>query len=180
MAMTRRAALRYVGAMLALPTSARFAHSQNYPTRAVHWIVPFPAGGPSDILARLIGQALSARLGQPFVIENRVGASGNIGTQAVVVAPPDGHTLLFAAAPNVINAALYSNLGFDFARDIAPVASIARGALVMLVAPSFPATTVCGVHCPRKGQSGQTQHGVRRQGHPAPCCGRALQNHGRG
>ena len=104
--------------------------------------MPFPAGGPSDILARLIGQALSARLGQPFVIENRVGANGNIGTQAVVNAAPDGYTLLFAAAPNAINAALYDNLGFDILRDIAPVGSIARGALVMLVAPSFPARTV--------------------------------------
>jgi tripartite-type tricarboxylate transporter receptor subunit TctC len=81
-------------------------------------------------------------LGQPFVIENRVGASGNIGTQAVVNAAPDGHTLLFAAAPNAINAALYDKLGFDIHRDIAPVGSIARGALLMLVAPSFPATTV--------------------------------------
>ena len=104
--------------------------------------MPFPAGGPSDILARLIGQALSERLGQPFVIENRPGASGNIGTRAVVGAPPDGQTLLLVAAPNAINTALYPNLGFNFMRDIAPVASIASGALIMLVAPSFPAETV--------------------------------------
>ena len=142
MTMTRRTVLRLAGATLALPTSVRFGYAQSYPTRAVHLIVPFPAGGPSDILARLIAQALSARLGQPFVIENRVGANGNIGTQAVINAPPDGHTLLFAAAPNAINAALYDNLGFDLLREIAPVGSIARGALVMLVTPSFQATTV--------------------------------------
>ena len=142
MTMTRRTVLRLAGATLALPTSVRFGYAQSYPTRAVHLIVPFPAGGPSDILARLIAQALSARLGQPFVIENRIGANGNIGTQAVIKAPPDGHTLLFAAAPNAINAALYDNLGFDLLRGIAPVGSIARGALVMLVTPSFQATTV--------------------------------------
>jgi tripartite-type tricarboxylate transporter receptor subunit TctC len=102
----------------------------------------FRQAGPSDILARLIGQSLTERLGQPFVIENRAGASGNVGTQAVVAAPPDGHTLLFVAAPNAINVALYPNLGFNFVRDIAPVATIARGALIMLVAPSFPAESV--------------------------------------
>ena len=122
--------------------SLRSGRAQGFPTRPIHWIVPFPAGGPSDILTRLIGQALSARLGQPVVIENRVGANGNIGTQAVINASPDGHTLLFAAAPNAINAALYDNLGFDFVRDLEPIASIAHGALVMLVAPSFPARTV--------------------------------------
>jgi tripartite-type tricarboxylate transporter receptor subunit TctC len=122
--------------------AARTAHSQAYPSRPVRWIVPFPAGGPSDILARLIGQSLTERLGQPFVIENRAGASGNIGTQAVVAAPPDGHTLLFVAAPNAINVTLYPNLGFNFVRDIAPVAMIARGALIMLVTPSFRAESV--------------------------------------
>jgi tripartite-type tricarboxylate transporter receptor subunit TctC len=122
--------------------AARTAHAQAYPSRPVRWIVPFPAGGPSDILARLIGQSLTERLGQPFVIENRAGASGNVGTQAVVAAPPDGHTLLFVAAPNAINVTLYPNLGFNFVRDIAPVATIARGALIMLVTPSFPAESV--------------------------------------
>lgn len=122
--------------------AARIAWAQAYPTRPVRWIVPFPAGGPSDILARLIGQGLQEQLGQPFVIENRPGASGNIGTQAVVGAPPDGQTLLLVAAPNAINTTLYPTLGFNFMRDIAPIASIARGALIMLVAPSFPAQTV--------------------------------------
>jgi tripartite-type tricarboxylate transporter receptor subunit TctC len=142
MTLSRRTLLRTVGTAFALSTSVRGGDAQSFPTRPIHWIVPFPAGGPSDILARIIGQELSVRLGQPVVIENRVGASGNIGTKDVVNAPADGYTLLFAAAPNTINAALYNNLGFDFVRDLAPVASIARGALVMLVAPSFPAKTV--------------------------------------
>jgi tripartite-type tricarboxylate transporter receptor subunit TctC len=137
----RRRLLCAAGAFGVL-VAARTAHAQAYPSRPVRWIVPFPAGGPSDILARLIGQSLTERLGQPFVIENRAGASGNVGTQAVVAAPPDGHTLLFVAAPNAINVTLYPNLGFNFVRDIAPVATIARGALIMLVTPSFPAESV--------------------------------------
>jgi tripartite-type tricarboxylate transporter receptor subunit TctC len=138
---SRRRLLCAAGAFGVL-VAARTAHAQAYPSRPVRWIVPFPAGGPSDILARLIGQSLTERLGQPFVIENRAGASGNVGTQAVVAAPPDGHTLLFVAAPNAINVTLYPNLGFNFVRDIAPVATIARGALIMLVTPSFPAESV--------------------------------------
>jgi tripartite-type tricarboxylate transporter receptor subunit TctC len=141
MTTSRRNLLRFA-AGFGICAAARIARAQAYPLRPVRWIVPFPAGGPSDLLARLIGQALSERLGQPFVIENRPGASGNIGTQAVVGAPPDGQTLLLVAAPNAINTALYPNLGFNFMRDITPVASIARGALIMLVAPSFPAETV--------------------------------------
>jgi tripartite-type tricarboxylate transporter receptor subunit TctC len=138
---SRRNLLRFAGTLAILATT-HGARAQTYPSRPIRWIVPFPAGGPSDILARLTGQSLSERLGAPFVIENRPGASGNIGTQAVVGAPADGYTLLFVAAPNAINATLYPNLGFNFVRDIAPVASIARGALIMLVAPSFAAKTV--------------------------------------
>lgn len=171
MTMTRRSVLRLAGAMLTLPAAARFGHAQNYPTRPVHWIVPFPAGGPSDILARLIGHKLSALLGQPFVIENRVGANGNIGTQAVVNAPPDGHTLLLAAAPNVINAALYDNLGFDFVRDIAPVAGIARGPLVMLVAPSFPAMTAAEFIAHAKANPGKLNMASAGQATPPHVAG---------
>jgi len=138
---SRRNLLRFAGTLAILATT-HGARAQTYPSRPIRWIVPFPAGGPSDILARLTGQSLSERMGVPFVIENRSGASGNIGTQAVVGAPADGYTLLFVAAPNAINATLYPNLGFNFVRDIAPVASIARGALIMLVAPSFAAKTV--------------------------------------
>ena len=105
-------------------------------------IVGFPAGGPTDIFARLIGQWLSERLGQPFVIENRPGAGGNIATEAVVRAPPDGYTLLMVGAANAINATLYDKLNFNFIRDIAPVASIVRVPFVMEVNPSVPAKTV--------------------------------------
>jgi tripartite-type tricarboxylate transporter receptor subunit TctC len=108
----------------------------------VRIIVGFPPGGPSDILARLIGQWLSERLGQPFVIENRPGAAGNIGTEAVVKSPPDGYTLLLVGSFNVINATLYDSLNFDFLRDIAPVAAISRNTYVMVVHPSMPAKTV--------------------------------------
>jgi tripartite-type tricarboxylate transporter receptor subunit TctC len=174
MAISRRALLRLTGIALALPAPVRLARAQGYPTRTVHWIVPFPAGGPSDILARLLGQALSARLGQPFVIENRVGANGNIGTQAVVNAMPDGHTLLFAAAPNTINAALYDNLGFDFVRDLAPIASIARGALVMLVAPSFPATTAAEFIAYAKTSPGKLNMASAGKGTPPHVAGELL------
>src|SRR5690348_8235626 len=138
---TRRDLLCFAGALGVLASTGA-VRAATYPTRAVRLIVPFPAGGPSDILARIIGQSLVERLGQPFVVENRVGAGGNIGTRAVASAPADGHTLLLMAAPNAINVALYEQPGFDFVHDIAPVASIARGPLIMLVAPSFPAETV--------------------------------------
>jgi tripartite-type tricarboxylate transporter receptor subunit TctC len=121
---------------------SRIAWAQAYPTRPVRIIVGFPPGGPNDITARLIGQTLSERFGQPLIVENRPGASSNIGTEAVVRAPPDGYTLLMINPPNAINATLYGNLKFNFIRDIAPVASIARVPLVMEVNPSVPAKTV--------------------------------------
>jgi tripartite-type tricarboxylate transporter receptor subunit TctC len=118
------------------------AAAQDYPSRSLKLVVPFGAGGPTDILARIIGQALSERLGQPVVIENRPGAGGNIGTQAVVNSPADGYTLLVVAHPNAINATLYTNLPFNFINDIAPVAPMVRVTNVMEVTPSFPANTV--------------------------------------
>jgi tripartite-type tricarboxylate transporter receptor subunit TctC len=108
----------------------------------VRIVVGFAAGGPNDILARLVGQWLSQRLGQPFVVENRLGAGSNIATEAVVRAPPDGYTLLLVGSPNAINATLYDNLNFNFIRDIAPIASLMRGALIMLAHPSVPAKTL--------------------------------------
>jgi tripartite-type tricarboxylate transporter receptor subunit TctC len=108
----------------------------------VRIIVGFAAGGPNDILARLMGQWLSERLGRPFVIENRLGAGSNIATETVVRAPPDGYTLLLVGSPNAINATLYSKLNFNFLHDIAPIASVMRGALVMMVHPSVPAKTL--------------------------------------
>jgi tripartite-type tricarboxylate transporter receptor subunit TctC len=126
----------------ALPLVSRIARAQGYPTRPVRLMVGFPPGGGVDITARPVGQWLSERLGQPFVIENRSGAGGNIATEAVVRALPDGYTLLLATAANAINASLYGKLNFDFIRDILPAAGIMRVPLVMEVNPSFPAATV--------------------------------------
>ena len=139
---SRRQALGVAAGAAVLPAVSRIARAQAYPTRQVRLIVGFAAGGGADILARLIGQWLSERLGQSFVIENRPGAGGNIGTEAVVRAPADGYTLLLANATNATNATLYDKLNFNFVRDIAPVAGIMRGPLFMVVHPSFPAKTV--------------------------------------
>jgi tripartite-type tricarboxylate transporter receptor subunit TctC len=138
----RRRFLHLAAGAAALPAVSRAAPAQAYPTRPVRIIVGFAAGGGVDIIARLMGQYLSERLGQPFIIENRPGAGTNIGTEVVVTSPPDGYTLLLANAANAINATLYDNLGFNFLGDIAPVAGIMRVANVMVVNPSFPAKTV--------------------------------------
>jgi tripartite-type tricarboxylate transporter receptor subunit TctC len=138
----RRRFLQLAVGAAALPAVSRFAWAQAYPTRPVRIIVGFTPGGTTDISARLIGQWLSDRLNQQFVIENRPGAGSNIAAEAVVNAPPDGYTLLLAGAPNAINATLYEKLNFNFIRDIAPVAGIIRTALVMQVNPSVPAKTV--------------------------------------
>jgi len=125
-----------------LPAVSRITWAQTYPTRPVRIVVGFPAGGATDILARITGQWLSERLGQQFIIENRAGAGGNIGTEAVVKSPPDGYTLLQIATPNGLNAALYQNLNFNFVRDIAPVIGAMRTSYAMVVHPSVPANTV--------------------------------------
>jgi tripartite-type tricarboxylate transporter receptor subunit TctC len=142
MKLPRRTFLQLVAGAAALSLVPRLARAQAYPSRPVRWIVPFPPGGGTDIVARLMGQWLSERLGQPFVIENRPGAGSNIGTEAVVRAPPDGYTLLLVASVNTINATLYDKLSFNFIRDIAPVASIIRQPLIILVNPSLPVKTV--------------------------------------
>jgi tripartite-type tricarboxylate transporter receptor subunit TctC len=126
----------------ALPAAPHIAKAETYPSRPVRWIVGFGAGTSADIFARLMGQWLSERLGQPFVIENRPGAGGNIGTETVVRANPDGHTLLLVTSANIWNAALYNNLNFNFIRDIVPIAGIIHALGVMEVNPSFPANTV--------------------------------------
>src|SRR3954468_7575173 len=142
MKQSRRRFLPLAAASAALPAVSRIAGGQTYPSRPVRWIVPGPPGGATDIFARLIGQWLSERLGQPFVLENRPGGGGNIATEAVVRAPADGYTLLLVADANAINATLYDKLNFDFIRDIAPVAGMVRVPNVMLVHPSFSAATV--------------------------------------
>jgi tripartite-type tricarboxylate transporter receptor subunit TctC len=142
MKLSRHQFLHLAAGTAALSAVSRIARAQTYPSRPVRIIVGFAAGSAFDILARLIGQRLSERLGQPFVIENRPGAGGNIGTEAVVRARPDGYTFLIAGSPDAINATLYDKLNFNFIRDIAPVAGIARAPNVMVVHPSFAAKTV--------------------------------------
>src|SRR5437660_8980596 len=142
MKLPRRTFLHLAAGAAALPVVSRVAWAQNYPSRPVRIIVGFAPGGATDLMARLIGQWLSERLGQPFVIENRPGANSNIGTEAVVNAASDGHTLLLAASPNAINASLYDKLSFNFIRDVAPVAGIHREPNVIVVNPSLPTRTV--------------------------------------
>jgi tripartite-type tricarboxylate transporter receptor subunit TctC len=145
MKLARRQFLHLAAGAAALPVMPAMPHlarAQAYPTRPVHVIVPAPPGGAADIAARLLGQCLSERLGQPFMIENRGGAGTNIATEAVVRSAPDGYTLLLASAINAVNATLYDKLNFNFIRDITPVATITRLPFVMVVNPAVPATTV--------------------------------------
>lgn len=142
MTIPRRRFLHLAAGAAALPIASRMARAQAYPSRPVHVIVGFGAGGVGDIIARLIGASLQERLGQPVIVDNRPGATGNIGVEAVVRAPADGYTLIWAGANNAINATLYNNLKFNFVRDIAPVAGVMRGPLAMTVNPSVPAKTV--------------------------------------
>jgi len=142
MKLPRRRFLHLAAGAAALPAVARIARAQAYPARPVRLIVPFPAGGPTDVVARLIGQWLSDRLGQPFIIENRPGAGSTIATEAVVRAAADGYTLLSVSTSSAINATLYDNLKYNFIRDIAPVATITSQPSVIVVHPSVPAKTV--------------------------------------
>src|SRR5262245_14650721 len=142
MKLPRRNFLHLAAGAAALPSVSCFAWAQAYPSRPVRIVVGFAPGGPADIIARLLGQWLSERLGQPCVIENRPGGGSNIGTEAVVRAPADGYTLLLITSTNAINTTLYAKLNFNFIRDIEPVASLLRTIYVMVVHPSVPAKTV--------------------------------------
>jgi tripartite-type tricarboxylate transporter receptor subunit TctC len=142
MTLPRRNFLRLAGSALAAPVVSRTAFAQAWPSRPVRWLVPFTAGGSTDLLARIIAQWLSDRLGQSVVVENRPGGGTNIATQAVVTAPPDGYTLLFTVTTHTINPSLYKTLPFDFKRDIVPIAGIAELPLVLSAHPSVPANTV--------------------------------------
>jgi tripartite-type tricarboxylate transporter receptor subunit TctC len=170
MKLPRRRFLHLAAGAVALPAASRAARAQAYPSRPVHIIVGFAAGSAFDILARLIGQRLSERLGQPFVVDNRPGAGGTIGTEAAARARPDGYTLVIIGSPDAINTTLYDNLSFKFIRDITPVAAIARGPNVMVVHPSFPAKTVPEFIAYAKANSGRismASAGVGSESHMA-------------
>jgi tripartite-type tricarboxylate transporter receptor subunit TctC len=171
MKFTRRRFAYLAGAAVASLAAPRMARAQAYPARPMRLIVGFPAGGAADITARLMGQWLSDRLGQPVVIENRAGAGTNIGTEAVVKASPDGYTLLLISAANTINATLYDRLNFNFIRDIAPVAGLIRGPLVMEVHPSVPARTVPEFIAYAKAHPGRINTGSAGNGTPGHMSG---------
>ena len=162
----RRAFLRLAAGAAALPAVPRLARAQAWPSRPVRIVVGFSAGGATDIQARLMGQWLSDRLGQQFIVENRAGASGNIGTEAVAKSPADGYTLLQVVTPNVINAALYTNLNFDFMRDIAPVICSARLAYVVVVNPLVPVKTIPEFIAYAKANPGKINYGSAGSGTP--------------
>src|SRR5438045_2697615 len=142
MKLPRRSFLHLATGAAALPAVSRVAWAQTYPSRPVRIVVPFAPGGSTDIIARQMGLWLSERFGHPFVIENRPGAGSNIGTEAVVNAPPDGYTLLLVGASSAINVTLYEKLNFNFLRDITPVAGIISFPFIMVVSSSFPSKTV--------------------------------------
>jgi len=171
MKLPRRKFLYLAAGAAALPALPRFALAQAYPVGPVRIIVPYAPAGVGDITARLVGQWLLERLGQTFVIENRPGAGANIGTEVVVHAAADGYTLLFVSPANAINATLYANLRFNFIRDITPVASISRGANVMVVHPSFPAKTVPEFIAYAKANPGKVSMASAGNGSAPHICG---------
>jgi tripartite-type tricarboxylate transporter receptor subunit TctC len=172
---SRRRFLRLAGAATALPALSRFACAQSYPARPVRLIVTFPAGSAPDIIARLAGQHLSERLGQQFVIENKPGAAGNIGTEYVAKAEPDGYTILMPVSTNAVNVALYRNLNFDFIRDIAPIAGIAKSPFVIVVPPSFPANTLSEFSAYLRANPGKVNMGSAGIGGSPHVCGELFQ-----
>ena len=166
MKLPRRTLLRLAGGAVALPAVARLARAQSYPSRSVLLLVGYAAGGPTDICARLIGDWLSKKLDQQFVVENRSGAGSNIATEAVVHADPDGYTLLLVTSSNAINTTLYSNLNYNFMRDIAPVAGIMQAPSVLEVTPSFPANTIAEFIAYAKAHPGKVNIGTAGNGSP--------------
>src|SRR5712672_3639380 len=162
----RRAFMHLAVGAAALPAISGVARAQAYPSRLVRIVVGFPAGGATDIQARLMGEWLTERLGQQFIVENKPGASGNIGTETVAKAPADGYTLLQVVTPHAINAALYTNLNFDFIRDIAPVICAARLAYVVVVHPSVPVTTIPELIAYAKANPGKINYGSAGHGTP--------------
>src|SRR5499433_4485728 len=159
MKLPRRKFLHLAASVATLPAVSRFAFAQNYPTRPVHWIVSFAAGGANDIVARIVGQYLSDHLGQQFIIENRSGAGGNVGMQSVLSSVPDGYTIAFVGPNYGINPTLYEKLPFNFIRDSAPVAGLIRLANVMVVHPALPANNVAEFIAHAKANPGKINFG---------------------
>jgi tripartite-type tricarboxylate transporter receptor subunit TctC len=171
MKLPRRQFLHLAAGAAALPALSRFARAQAYPSRPVRIVVGFAPGGGTDVLARIIGQWLSERLGRQFIVENRTGAGGNLATEAAVNAPPDGYTLLMAGTNDATNATLYETLKFNFIRDIVPVASIIQVPNAMLVIPSFPAKTVVEFIAYAKANPGKINMGSGGTGSINHMCG---------
>jgi tripartite-type tricarboxylate transporter receptor subunit TctC len=171
MKLPRRQFLHLAAGAAALPTASRIAWAQAYPSRPVHILVGFPPGGPADILARLIGQRLSERLGQPFIVENRAGAQGQIATEAVTRAPADGYTLLLVVPGNGIANVLYDKLNFNFIRDTAPVAGISNGPLLMEVSSATPVHTVPEFIAYAKARPGKVNFASPGNGSTIQLCG---------
>lgn len=166
MKLPRRKLLHLAAGVLALPAISRIASALDYPTRPVRWIVGFPPGGPNDITARIMAEFLSERLRQQFAVENRPGAAGNVATELVAKAQPDGYTVMELATVNTINASLYQNLNYDFIRDIALVAGFGQGPAVMLVNPAVPAATVLEFIAYAKANPGKINLGSAGIGTP--------------
>ena len=164
MTLRRRTFLQLAASAAALPAMPHVTRAQAWPSRPVRILVGFAAGGNFDIVARLLGQSLSEQFGQPVIVENRPGASSNIGTEAVIRAPADGYTLLLGGAVNAVNATLYDNLGFNFISDLAPVAGVVRFPNVMTVGASFPAKTVAEFIAYAKANPGKINHGSSGNG----------------
>ncbi len=175
MRLPRRQFLHLAAGIAALPAASRFACAEAYPARPVHMIVGFPAGQAADIIARLVCQPLSDRLGQQFVVDDRPGAGGNIGTEAVVRSAPDGYTLLTCLLTNAINATLYADLNFNFIRDTAPVANMVRSPYVMVINPSVPAQTVAEFIAYAKANPGKINMGSAGIGTPPHVFGELFQ-----
>ena len=175
MKLPRRQFLHLAAGAAALPAFSHSAWAQSYPARPVRLIVTFPAGSAPDIIARLSGQHLSERLGQQFVIENKPGAAGNIATEYVAKAEPDGYTILMPVSTNAVNVALYGNLNFDFIRDIAPIAGIAKTPFVIVVPASFPAKTLSEFTAYLKANPGKVNMGSAGIGGSPHVCGELFQ-----
>jgi tripartite-type tricarboxylate transporter receptor subunit TctC len=171
MRLPRRKFLRAAAGILALPSLSDAASALSYPTRPVHIIVGFPAGTAPDIIARLMGEWLSERLGQQFIVDDRPGAASNIATEFVAAAAPDGYTLFIPVSTNAVNATLYKNLNYDFVRDIAPVASIGSIPFVMVSTPSLPVKTLPEFITYAKANPGRVYMGSQGIGTTPHVCG---------